>query len=194
MNNLTEVQTFSEDPFIKLKWILFIVSFFLIFATFIISQYGMPNSGKFDNWSAEGFLLMLFCCNVIAVGIAFLAMSFTKKRTVTCDLKECEVYTTNFWNNDFQNQGFKWAAVTDTNLIKEFIGKGGRTAVIEINADHQSIRLFSQNLSKGKDFEALLDLINNSTPQLQYVWEKAPDFGDRQIIVEVLNFTKVSRT
>ncbi len=193
MNNLIETRTFVEDQFKRFKYAAIGLGSFFIFVVILVSIYGKPMNNKYENWSAEGFLFMILCCILIVLLITFITMSFTHKRTVTCDLKECDIYATNFWNSYSQSDNFQWSEVSDTNPIEEYYGKGAYNIFIEVDANNKKYRLLTLNLTSKRDFDELLHLIDQSTPQLQYVITNNPDIGNRQIIVEVQKYKKVAR-
>ncbi len=187
-----ETKTFSEQPLrYAIKTAVFGAVLFTIIAV-VLNVFPLPVDDD-GNDQTELFLIMVLGSEVIVILILFLVRSLMKKTTVTCDSESCDVYTTNFWNTYHKSESLVWSEVTDTNLNEERVDKGAATVFIDIEVRERTYRLLSQYLSSVNAFSGLIDYVNQATPHLNYVWEKTSDFGNRQVIVEVRNFSKVAR-
>lgn len=193
MKTLSDSQIFVENPFRSLKIIAPVFVLFLLLVVVIFGFYGVTPKGRSQGISSEGFIFMIFFAVTVVLAVTILAMSFTRKKIVTCDTNGCQVQTTNYWESYHESDSFRWSEVTDTNLVEEFFGKGQFAVVIEVKAGHQPKRLLSNKLSAKEDFNELLKLINQQTLHLPHVWKEASDFGSRQVINIVQKYCKVAR-
>jgi hypothetical protein len=198
---ITNTHTFSENTFFILKVMAVICAAIFGFYALYIVINGLPLFTPEYNLSAEGFpLAVILGVGLFSVLVTFLALSVTPKRIITCNAEGCEILMTDFWNASRGFDSFRWNEVTDTNLIEAEtdagIGDGGIVTayffVIEVG--EQKKWLLNHKRSSKKTISELIELINEATPQLKYVWEKTADFSDRQLIVEVQKYSKVVRT
>lgn len=193
MKNITEGATFAEDPFslVKKAVLCGIAGFIMLAAA--LSIFRLPPDNQGNENTSERFILIILGVEVLIFLMLFLIRSFTRKRTVICDSKGCDIYTTDFWNTSYESENLLWSEATDTNIIEEYIDKSAKTIFIVVEVKNRPKRLMSQYLSSRRTFSELVEFINQATPHLNYVWKKNSDTGDRRVIVETRNFSKVAR-
>jgi hypothetical protein len=192
VNNDMKTITFTENPFSYVIKVVFFGSIGFIILAFVLSIFRLPLDDS-GNETTEKFLLMILGVEILIFLMLFLIRSFIERKTITCDSKSCDIYTTNFWDTFHTSESFLWSEVTDTNLSEERVDKYGSTVFIEVEVEGKIKRLLSEYLSSRQTFSELIEFVNTATPHLNYVWEKTSDFGDRQVVLEVRKFSKVVR-
>ena len=197
MNNDTRV--FTERTFFVLKIMTAICAAIFVIAALYVAVGGMPLF-TFENELGEGGVLLaiIFGVGLFTILVTFLALSVTPQRTVVCGAEKCEITVTNFWKSRHEYDSFRWDEVTDTNLVEAETPTGTDGGVIStyffvIQVGEQEKWLLNVKSSSGKVISEMIRLINESTPQLNYVWEKTADFGSRQVIAQVQKYSKVAR-
>ena len=195
---ITNTRTFSERTFFVLKVMTAICAAIFGFYALYVLVNGLPLFTPANDLSMEGVLLAIILGGgIFTILVTFLSLSFTPKKKVVCNAEGCEILVTTFWNSSPDSDSFRWNEVTDTNLIEAEVAKldGGivTTYFFEIEVGEQKKWLLNHKMTSKKTISELIELINEATPQLKYVWEKTADFGDRQVIVEVRKYSKVAR-
>ena len=196
---ITNTRTFSERTFFVLKVMAAICAAIFGFYALYVVVNGLPLFTPENDLSLEGVLLaVILGVGLFTLLVTFLALSVTPKRKVVCNPEGCEILVTNFWNTSPDFDSFRWNEVTDTNLIEAETKAGVDGGIIttyffEIEVGERKKWLLNHKMSSKKTISELIELINEATPQLKYVWEKTADFGDRQVIVEVQKYSKVAR-
>ena len=192
MDLANESIEFTEDPLRIPKFALAGAVCVLLLLTIVVTAVGLPldKAGKDPTGK---FLLIMWCAFLPAFAIVFLIRSFTKKRVVTCHESGCDINVTNFWQSVHEADSFRWADVVDTNIVEEYVDKGARSLFLDVELTTGPKRVFAKYLSSPGHFVELLKFVDAATPHLPYVWETTRDFGDRQVIVDVGDFSKVAR-
>lgn len=195
---ITGTHTFSERTFFVLKVMAAIcAAIFGLYALYVIVN-GLPLFTPANDLSVEGVLLAIILGGgIFTILVTFLSLSFTPKKQVACNEVGCIIQVGNFWNASRESDSFRWDEITDTNIVEAEVAKldGGiiTTYFFEIALGEQKKWLLNHKMSSKQTIGELIQLINDATPQLKYVWEKTADFGERQVIVDVQNYSKVAR-
>lgn len=107
--------------------------------------------------------------NPIAVGIGlsvlFLFISFFSKRTISCDSVGCMIEKIDFWGLREDRDFFEWNEVTETTFTT--FTTTDYLMLFEVKANGQTHQLLTES---SKDFGNIINLANEATPHLPYIW------------------------
>ena len=193
---ISEERIFVINPFAVLGRIAVVYFVIVLLMAILLFAFAFVSGGKGLIFFLEGFGLKIL---VISVGIfLFLAliMSFIKKRTIVCSPKEVNISSVNAWGNSAPTENFRWKDVTGTNLKQVYVpGRGGGNyLILYVSIGDRELRMVGQSDVKRKEFNDLIEVINQSTPQLHYEIKETKNAGDHYFTEEVGNYCKVVRT
>jgi hypothetical protein len=176
---ISEERIFVEKPFDVLKVVIPTLVIMLIGAALIAGNNGPPKSPRSPVKTVEGLIFFFFCVEVFILLIVSVVMSFIKKRTIVCDSKGCRISGADFWGNPAADENFLWNEVTDTNLVRTNLGRGGQQLNFMVTAKGKETRMLSRSLLNRRDFDELIEVINQSTPHLSSEPAAANNAGTR---------------
>jgi hypothetical protein len=130
---------------------------------------------------------------LIAPLMAFLGYNLTTHRTVSSDLVGCEVNAGKNWGSS-QTDNFKWNEVTGTGIGEQVVGGGKNKQTyyyFGVGVNGKEILLLRGGT---KDFDNLMAVAAERTPQLPYLWIGRKDVNNRQVLQEVGAYCKVARS
>jgi hypothetical protein len=136
-----------------------------------------------------GFVVLL----LIAPLMAFFGYNLTTHRTISSDLVECEVKAGKNWGGS-QTDNFKWNEVNGTGIAEQIVGGGKNKQTyyyFGVSVNGKEILLLRNGT---KDFDNLMEVAAQRTPQLPYLWVGRKNVNKRQVLHEVGDYCKVSRS
>lgn len=140
------------------------------------------------------FALIGIGFGIFAIGL--LVFSFDKKKTITFDSVGCQVQTKSYWKSFEETYDFKWGEVTATKVIfTEVDGGDGdnlKRTHFEVVANGQARELKQWDRFSAKSFERIIELVNEATPHLPYIWVKG--IANVEGMEKTAGFSQVSRS
>ena len=140
---------------------------------------------------------------IVRIGIGFgifaiglLVLSFAEKKTITFDSVGCQVRAKHYWKSFEETYDFKWSEVTAARVIfYEADGGDGGTSTrthFEVVVNGQARELKQWDRFSAKSFDRVIELVNEATPHLPYVWVKGTT--NVEGMEKAAGFSKVSRS
>jgi hypothetical protein len=179
---MTKQETFVESPLKLAFFAMLIVSPVMAIVTGLV----VP--------SIPIIVLIGICFGIFAIGL--LIFSFDKKKTIILDSMGCQVQAKRYWTRFEETYDFKWSEVTATKVIfHEADGGDGdnlERTHFEVVANGQARELKQWDKFSSKSFDRIIDLVNEATPHLPYIWVKG--ITNVEAIEKAAGFSKVPRS